>query len=66
MSEYSRLLAAFESNDHVMIQNQSGMFPKKWDKCGIVVGTKGNDQYVVKTLSSEGLMLKKPFVPVEI
>ena len=58
LSEHSRPLTALESGDHVMIQNQSGRFPKKWDKCGIVVETKRNDQYVVKILGSGRLTLR--------
>ena len=47
LSEHSRPLPHLRG-DHVMIQNQSGRYPKKWDKSGIVVETKAHDQYVVK------------------
>jgi hypothetical protein len=58
LSEHSRPLTALEYGDHVMIQNQSGRFPKKWDKGGIVVEAKRNDQYAVKTLGSGRLTLR--------
>ena len=35
-------------NDRVMIQNQVGNYPKRWDKAGMVVEVKGYDQYMVK------------------
>ena len=41
-----------------MIQNQSGRFPTKWDKSGVVVEIKPNDQYVVKVAGSGRLTLR--------
>ena len=41
-----------------MIQNQSGRFPKKWDKSGMIVEVKGHDQYVVKVAGSGRLTLR--------
>jgi hypothetical protein len=41
-----------------MIQNQSGRFPKKWDKSGEVVETKGNEQYAVKVAGSGRVTLR--------
>jgi len=58
LSEHSRPLPALESGDHVMVQNQSGRFPKKWDKSGIVLEAKGNDQYAVKVAGSGRLTLR--------
>ena len=43
LSEHSRTLQPLHHGDHVMVQNQCGRFPK-WDKSGIVVETKTNDQ----------------------
>ena len=37
MSEHSRPLLPLEAGDHVMIQNQVGRHPNKWDKMGVVV-----------------------------
>ena len=44
--------------DRVMFQNQSGRFPKKWDKSGVVIEKKGNDQHVVKVDGSGRLTLR--------
>ncbi len=41
-----------------MIQNQVGRHPNKWDKSGVVVETKDNDQYVVKVAGSRRLTLR--------
>ena len=41
-----------------MIQNQSGRFPKKWDKSGEVIEVKGNDQYAVKVAGSGRVTLR--------
>ena len=41
-----------------MIQNQNGRFPKKWDKSGIVVEVRSNDQYTVKVDGSGRLTLR--------
>ncbi len=41
-----------------MIQNQVGRHPDKWDKSGVVVETKDNDQYVVKVAGSGRLTLR--------
>ena len=46
--ESSRPLAPLRIGDHVLVQNQVGRFPKKWDRNRIIVEVKDNDQYVVK------------------
>ena len=58
LDEHSRALLPLRQGDHVMVQNQTGRFPKRWDKSGIVVETKNNDQYVVKTAGSGRLTLR--------
>jgi len=58
LSEHSRSLPALDVGDQVMIQNQSGRFPKKWDKSGVVIDMKGNDQHVVKVNGSGRLTLR--------
>ena len=58
LSEHSRPLPALKHGDNVMIQNQSGRFPKKWDKSGVVVETKGNDQYSIKVAGSGRITLR--------
>lgn len=52
LNEHSRNLAPLQVGDSVFVQNQSGRFPKKWDRCGTVVESRGNDQYVVKISGS--------------
>ena len=58
LGEHSRALPPLRHGDHIMIQNQSGRFPKKWDKSGMVVEVKGHDQYVVKVAGSGRLTLR--------
>ena len=43
--------------EHVMMQNQDGNNPRRWDHTGRVVEVRGNDQYVIKTDGSNRLSL---------
>ena len=43
---------------HVMMQNQDGNNPRRWDHTGRVVEVRGNDQYVIKTDGSNRLSLR--------
>ena len=58
LTEHSRPLPPLRHGDHVMIQSQHGRFPKKWDKSGIVVETKENDQYTIKVAGTGRLTLR--------
>ena len=58
LGEHSRPLPPLRHGDPVMLQNQHGRFPKKWDRSGVVVETKDNDQYVVKVAGSGRLTLR--------
>ena len=58
LSEHARPLAPLRHGDHVLIQNQRGRYPKKWDTSGTIVETKPNDQYVVKVAGSGRLTLR--------
>ena len=58
LSEHSRTLPPLWHDDQVLIQNQTGRFPKKWDRSGIIVEVKENDQYVVKVTGSGRLTLR--------
>ena len=58
LKEHSRLLQPLCIGDTVFIQNQCGLYPKKWDKTGSVVEVKKNDQYVVKVDGSGRLTLR--------
>ena len=44
---------------HVMMQNQDGNNPRRWDHTGRVVEVRNNDQYVIKTDGSNRLSLRK-------
>ena len=48
LCEHSQSLPPLRHGDTVMAQNQRGQFPSKWDRSGVVVETRGNDQYIVK------------------
>ena len=58
LGEHSRPLAPLRIGDHVLVQNQVGRFPKKWDRSGIIVEVKDNDQYVVKVTGTGRLTLR--------
>ena len=58
LKEHSRPLPPLRQGDSVIVQNQNGRFPKKWDKSGVVVETRNNDQYVVKLAGSGRLTLR--------
>ena len=58
LGEHSRPLAPLRIGDHVVIQNQVGRFLKKWDRGGIIVEVKDNDQYVVKVTGTGRLTLR--------
>ena len=68
LSEHSRPLPPLRHGDHVMLQNQRGRSPKKWDHSGVVVESKPNDQYVVRVSGSGRLTLRnrrflRKFIP---
>ena len=58
LKEHSRPLPPLRQGDPVIVQNQTGRFPKKWDKSGVIVESKSNDQYVVKMAGSGRLTLR--------
>ena len=58
LGEHSHPLPTLRQGDTVIVQNQTGRFPNKWDKSGTVVETKGNNQYVVKVSGSGRLSLR--------
>ena len=58
LAEHARPLRPLEHGDRVIIQNQNGRFPKKWDKSGTVVEVRPNDQYYVKVDGSGRLTLR--------
>lgn len=69
LSEHTRSLPPLVVGDTVRIQNQSGPFPTKWDKTGVVVEVRQFDQYVVRVDGSRRVTLRNrqflnKYVPV--
>ena len=58
LTEHTKTLPKLEVSDVVMIQNQSGPHPLKWDKSGMVVEVLPFDQYKVKMDGSGRLSLR--------
>ena len=58
LNEHARFLPGLQCGEHVLIQNQTGRFPKKWGKSGVVVEIKDHHQYVVKVDGSGRLTLR--------
>ena len=54
----TRNLMALQIGTPVVLQNQSGRNPTKWDKTGIVVEVRPNEQIVVKGDGSRRLTLR--------
>ena len=48
LTEHTRKLPALKPGDVVMVQNQTGRHPLKWDKSGMVIEASPYDQYKVK------------------
>ena len=58
LGAHTRSLPLLEMGDRVFVQNQSGPHPNKWDRSGIVVDLKGNDQYLIKVDGTGRLTLR--------
>ena len=48
LSEHTKHLCPLKVGDYVRIQNQTGPYPKKWGKTGVVIEVRQFDQYVVR------------------
>ena len=48
LSEHTKFLPPLRVGDTVLVQNQLGNHPRRWDKSGCVVEVKQHDQYIVK------------------
>ena len=46
--EHTKTLPPLAVGNHVRIQNQTGPYPTKWDKTGVVIEVRQFDQYVVR------------------
>ena len=58
LNEHSRLLPSLQIGDHVFIQNQTGSSPLKWDRIGVVMEVKSNDQYIIQVSGTGRLTLR--------
>jgi hypothetical protein len=71
LQEHSKHLPPLQASDKVMVQNQAGPHPKKWDRSGTVVEIKGNDQYGIKIdgtgrITPQNRRFVKKFIPVNL
>ena len=48
LNEHARPLKAMSVGDRCFVQNQTGNYPKRWDRTGVVVEVGQHDQYAVK------------------
>ena len=51
-SEHTKRLPSLTGGNHVRIQNQTGPYPTKWDKTGVVIEVRQFDQYVIRVVGS--------------
>ena len=63
-----RRLLPLEVGNNVFIQNQTGNYPKRWNKRGVVISSEGYDQYLVRVDGSRHVTRRnrkflKPFEP---
>lgn len=58
LKEHSRSLPPLNIGDNVFVQNQSGNSPGQWDCSGVIVESKGHDQYAVKVAGTSRLTLR--------
>ena len=58
LNTHTRSLNPLQVGDRVLIQNQAGNNPKRWDRSGVVMEKKEFDQYLVKIEGSGRLSLR--------
>jgi transposase InsO family protein len=58
LGEHTRTLAPLNTGQVVLVQNQQGNKPKRWDRTGLVVEVKPNDQYLVRMDGSGSASLR--------
>ena len=67
LSLHTHELPALAIGESVLIQNQTGNHPGRWDRTGVVVDIgPGPRQYLVRTDGSGRVTLKKPQVPTHM
>ena len=69
-SEHTKRLPPLAVGDHVRIQNQTGPYPTKWDKTGIVIEVRQFDQYVIRIdgssrMTTRNRKLMRKYLPVQ-
>ena len=69
LSAHTRVLPPLSVGDCVRIQNQTGPYPTKWDKTGIVIEVRQFDQYIVRVDGSGRVTLRnrkflRHYIPV--
>lgn len=58
LSEHTKHLIPLKVGDYVRIQNQTGPYPKKWGKTGVIIEVRQFDQYVIRVDGSGRVTLR--------
>ena len=58
LNEHSRILPPLAAGDNVLIQNQTGSRPIKWDRTGQILEAKDHDQYRIRVSGSGRVTLR--------
>ena len=58
LQEHCRPLVPLSIGDRCYVQNQTGNYPKRWDRSGTIVDTLGHDSYLVK-IDGSGRLSKR-------
>ena len=62
LSEHSRELRTLQVGDRCYIQNQTGNFPKRWDRSGTIVDVHDHDSYTVKVDGTGSITRRNRFL----
>lgn len=58
LDEHSKSLPPLKVGDQVFVQNQTGRYPTRWDRSGIILAAKEFDQYLIKVAGSGRITLR--------
>ena len=58
LSQRTKALVDLNMGNYVAIQNQTGNYPLRWEKTGVIIEAKGYDQYKVMTHGLRRVMLR--------
>ena len=69
-SEHTKRLPPLTVGNHVRIQNQTGPYPTKWDKTGVVIEVRQFDQYVIRVdgsgrMTTRNRKFLRKYIPVQ-